>query len=79
MNPEWIGIGFTVLCSFIGGGINYGILKSKIDRLEKDLDRAREQMVTAPLLHALLEPLRSDIGELKHDVREMLGALGKKE
>lgn len=77
MTAELFAAVFAVLNSLVVAGISYGALRSKIERLERDLDSARDSMVTIKLLDAIVGPLKEDLSELKRDVRHLVETLEK--
>lgn len=78
MNPEFLAAIFSIVNSVVVAAVSYGALKSKIERLEKDLDQTRENTVSIALLDAIINPLKEDLRELKQDVRHIVDALEKK-
>lgn len=76
MTIEQVGTIVAMLFSIMAAAVSYGILKAKIDRVEKDLDTARESMVTVVLLNAHIEHLRMDIQELKEEIKHLTDVMG---
>lgn len=77
MTAELFAPAFAVVNSLVIAAVSYGNLKSKIERLERDLESARDSMVTLKLLDAIVGPLKEDLSELKRDVRHLVETLEK--
>ena len=64
-----------VVSSILTTGIGFGIIKAKVERLEKDMDRAMENFVSLDLFNATVEPFRKDIHEIQRDIKKILAAV----
>lgn len=58
-------------------GISYGALKAKIDRLEKEVDKAKDEFVAVDLFNATIDPIRNDLHEMQKDIKKILVAVSK--
>jgi hypothetical protein len=64
-----------IVGSFIHTGVLYGIMKTKVDRLERELEKSERKFVTVDLFDATINPLREDIHEMQRDVKKILVAV----
>lgn len=70
MNLENIGISggsglFGAILGFLG-------IKSRIDRVDKDLQDHKKEVVYTKTFEATITPVKEDISEIKSDVKELL-------
>lgn len=69
-----------VASSIFTTGIFYGVMKTKVERLERDVERnLREQKTYVPidLFHATINPIRQDLHEMQRDIKKILTAVQK--
>lgn len=63
-----IGVIAGILSSIISCAVGYGMMKSRVDRLENDISKC----VSLDLFNATVGALREDLHEMKQDLRELL-------
>ena len=56
-------------------GVAWGVMKNKIDRLEKDMEKAEKSYVPIDLFHATIDPIRKDLHEMQRDIKKILVAV----
>lgn len=61
-----------VASSVISSGVGYGILKEKVRRLERELEKSEERYVTLTHFNDVVEPIRRAIESVQKDVKEIL-------
>lgn len=66
--PEWLSIVAGVAAGFVGGGVAWGTLTTRVSRLEKDV----EARITSDLFMAHIKRIEDKIDELLD--RESSGA-----
>lgn len=69
----------SVLTSLVACSVTYGVLKTKVERLERDVseheqrDQAEHKyFVTKDLFDAVIIQVREDLADLKSDMKELL-------
>lgn len=72
VDTELIGVLSGIISSVIGTSVGYGIMKHKVDRLEKDMLAAERKYVSNELFSATIQPLKEDLHEMKQDLKEVL-------
>lgn len=74
LNAIFLSLGTSVFSSSVA----YGVMKTKIARLEKDMEdqkAASRFLVTRELFDAVMVQLKDDVAELKSSVKELLTIL----
>lgn len=66
-----------VASSIISSGIGYGVLKEKVRRLERDLEKSEERYVTIAHFNAVVQPIREALDTLQKDVKEILSLVAR--
>lgn len=58
--------------SILATGASHGLMRAKIDRLERDVSTNDANFVSKELLAAKIEPIENDLHEIKKDVKRLL-------
>jgi hypothetical protein len=68
-----------IISAFLGCAVTYGVLKTKVDRLEDDvhelsgkLDSSESRFVTMTHFDAVVRPLEGSIREIEKDIKKIL-------
>lgn len=67
----------SVASSLVFISIAWGIMKSKVDRLEKDNDENEKRYVTLEQWKASIRPLRDEVAQMRNDIRTILAIVTK--
>jgi hypothetical protein len=74
IDPSPIGALASLVISIVACGATYGVIITKIERLERDVNKC----VDRELFDATLQPLRDSIHSIKEDLSRILGILTQK-
>jgi len=69
-----------VISSIFSAGVSHGIMKVKIERVEKDLEECRaksEKFVTIDHFSDVIEPLKRGIEIVQKDIKQLLSISSK--
>ena len=72
INPELISALAGVISSILGSAIGYGVLKTKVHRLERDMEEFEKKFVSTELFNALMSQVKDDLHDLKSSMKELL-------
>ena len=75
LEAEIVAIGSGILSALFTTGISYGILKSKVDQLEKSVDKVEEgqkNLVSMDYFNLFVTPLREELKDMKNDIKTIL-------
>lgn len=53
------------------------MIKSKVERLEKEMDESKKQFVAVDLFNATVDPIKRDLHEMQQDIKKILVAVSK--
>jgi ABC-type lipoprotein release transport system permease subunit len=67
---SFFGVGSSVMCT----AISWGVMKNKIQQVEKDI----EQTVRHDVFDATIKPLQEDIHEMRKDLKQLLKEIQKR-
>lgn len=75
LSAEAVAALIGIIGSFLHTGVLYGIMKTKVERLEREIEKSERKFVTVDLFDATINPLRQDIHEMQRDVKKILVAV----
>lgn len=72
INPELANLIVALVTSLVASSVSYGVIRTKVSRLEKDLDNFERRFVSQEVFHAVMDTLKEDLHELKGSMKELL-------
>jgi Tfp pilus assembly protein PilO len=70
ISPYW-----SFVFSIFSSGVVWGVMSTKVTRLEKDMEIATSLFVTKDLFEANLRPLQKNMDDMQSDVKKILREL----
>ena len=77
IDSSFIDAGIAVTTSLASSAIAYGILKTKVERLERDIQGHEENFISRELFNEIVTQLRADFHEMRSDVKQVLHLMSK--
>lgn len=72
IDTELIGVLSGIVSSILTSAVGFGVVKHKVERLEKDMEEANKKYVSNELFNATIQPLKEDIRDIKNDLHALL-------
>ena len=73
MSPEfYFNAAIAIVSSLITASAAWGIMKTRVDRLESDFAKMDERFVTKEYFEAAFEPVQEAIKEIRADIKQIL-------
>ena len=72
LTPEYLSVIVAIATSLVGSIGAYGAMRSRVDRLEKDLDKLGDGFVANDVFRLHVSKIEQDLTDLKKDVRLLL-------
>lgn len=66
-----------IISSIIATAIGWGVLKTKVARLERDLEVMASKFVSTELFNAIVTGMKEDLHEMKGDIKKVLEHINK--
>lgn len=72
-----LGFILTVLGTFWAAATVHGRVMEKIRVHDEEIEDLKNDKVSNPVFEATVDPIKSDLGEIKRDVKNILSKLGQ--
>jgi len=66
-----------VASSLVATALGWGVLKTKVTRLERDIEQMMSKFVSTDLFNAIISGMKEDLHEMKGDMKKVLQAINK--
>lgn len=77
MAIDWVGAAISGVISLITVSIAYGILSEKVRRIEHDIEKIDEEIVTKDLFQSVVYPIRETVTEVGRDIKKIMSMLNR--
>lgn len=62
----------AVFSSIVSSAVGYGIMRAKLDRVEKDIEHFEARFVSREVFAAIVDGIRTDLLSLRGDIKQLL-------
>lgn len=68
----------AVATSLIESGACYGIIRTKIERLDRDMSSFEKRFVSHEVFKAVIDSIKDDLHEMRSDIKQVLNLTRKR-
>lgn len=72
ISSEFLSVAIAITTSILSAAASYGALRSRQERLERDVESINSDFVSTEVFRAHMTAIEHDLAELKKDVRILL-------